>query len=193
MNLSTNQITYLIIFNRARPSPNLNLNNLTGSGRLDVCCRAITTTFFLSNEFRNNVTFIGFFNAIEKAIIIDGKKVRGVNPDERSTAGFIRSLMSKKRLRGARVTQKKLNAILNSLKNPIVLQEEGNLIEMSNFSNKIKLPISFILGDDQGLETTEFQNLLNDYPHVSIGSKKYLTSTVISILNYMVDQIKLMS
>lgn len=186
--VNSSPITYLLIFNNAKPTSNLSLDNLTGQGRLDVCCRTITTAFFLSNNFRKNVTYIAYFKTIEHAIIISGAKVKGINPDERSTAGFIRAVMRNRNIPGVKLVETQLLSLLEKSKNVRVLHPSGEKIGLNNVKLIQNTPITFIIGDNKGILEPEFE-LLSNFTRLSLGEKQYLSSNVITILNYLIDHL----
>ncbi|UCE15125.1 MAG: tRNA (pseudouridine(54)-N(1))-methyltransferase TrmY, partial [Candidatus Heimdallarchaeota archaeon] len=47
---------FIVMSNSVDTSKPLALNSITAYGRLDVICRCITSAFYLSNEFRRDVT-----------------------------------------------------------------------------------------------------------------------------------------
>ena len=72
---------FIIISNTVDTSKPLSLNSLTGYGRLDVLCRCISSSFFLSNKFRKDVVLLIYFNVNKLIMEIDGSIIRGINPE----------------------------------------------------------------------------------------------------------------
>jgi len=73
----------------------INLNDLPGSGRVDVIARCINSSIFLSHDIRRDVIFLFFAPKIQTRVKIDSSRVKYLNPDERSTAALIRNAIVK--------------------------------------------------------------------------------------------------
>jgi tRNA (pseudouridine54-N1)-methyltransferase len=69
----------------------INLNDLPGSGRVDVIARCINSAIFLSHDIRRDVLFYMFAPRVNFLLKIDSSRVKYLNPDERSTAALIRN------------------------------------------------------------------------------------------------------
>ena len=64
----------------------------SGAGRLDVLCRCVNAAFFLSHAIREEVkTHLVLADAF--TVTFDGREVRRLNPDERSTAALVRGAL----------------------------------------------------------------------------------------------------
>lgn len=184
-----NKYTFFIVFNNANPV-NFNLKDLTGAGRLDVCCRTINSSFLLSNNFRRNVIFLAYFKKINKALIIDGSKAKGINPDERSTAGFIRAIFDEKKFPGSTIINISFVELISQLSKRrfsiYVLHEKGEIHNIENISKSFFDSSIFIIGDNNGF-TEKQLFILDSISKISIGYQSYLTSTVITIINFYYD------
>jgi len=91
---------YVVLGHRAITSADFKLDDLCGStGRLDILLRCVNSSFFLSHGIRKDVEvtlmLLGEPNP-PKTIRIDGREVRYLNPDERSTAALIRNALLQK-------------------------------------------------------------------------------------------------
>ena len=174
---------FLIISNSVNTSRPLSLNSLTGYGRLDVLCRCITAAFFLSNDFRKNVILEIYFRINRKILEIQGEKVQGINPDERAIAGVLKRVFEGHTHPGIRFYPNNLEYCLEKHK-PVVLDTEGvystQVLEKHNF---------FLIGDQIGFLEENYK-LFSKFPKLSLGSHKYLSSQTITILNYLLDNIK---
>lgn len=87
---------FAIIGHNTPSSGKLNLNDLPGSGRMDVLVRAINSTLFISHGIRKDSKIILHLQGglgPNRRIIFDGATLSGVRPDERSIAGQIKSIM----------------------------------------------------------------------------------------------------
>lgn len=72
------------------------LDDLAGAaGRLDVLCRCVSSSFFLSHAIREEVrTYLVLSN--EFTVRFEGGELRRLNPDERSTAALIRKALEER-------------------------------------------------------------------------------------------------
>ena len=87
---------FAIIGHRAPSSGKLNLNDLSGSGRMDVLVRAVNSALFVSHGIRKDSQILVHLQGSEgpdRRILFDGTTLSGVRPDERSIAGQIKSIM----------------------------------------------------------------------------------------------------
>ena len=87
---------YAIIGHKAPSSGNLNLNDLPGSGRIDVLVRAINSALFISHGIRKDTNITLHLQGGEgpdRRVFFDGEILAGVRPDERSIAGQIKAIM----------------------------------------------------------------------------------------------------
>ncbi|MFX1286216.1 MAG: hypothetical protein ACFFB5_21420 [Promethearchaeota archaeon] len=172
---------FLIISNSVDTSKPLSLNSLTGYGRLDVLCRCITAAFFLSNDFRKDVTLEVYFRINEKILEIQGDKVRGINPDERAIAGLLRKIFQGRKFSGIRFYNENLNNFIKNRK-IVVFDSTGDYS-----IHLLKDHDSFLIGDQIGF-LEEDKQLFSKLPKYSLGSHLYLSSQTITILNYLLDK-----
>ena len=172
--------TFIIVSNTVDINKPLSLNSLTAYGRIDVLCRCISNSFYLSNQFRKDVVLIIFFMKNQKSLTIDGSVVKGINPDERAIAGVLKKVFRGASYKGIVISTRSLRDILKKYQ-PLMLDAQGE--EIDKFASEC---CSFLIGDHQGYPSdyaVEFETLTK----ISLGSKEYLSSQVISILNYKLD------
>ncbi|UCG00478.1 MAG: hypothetical protein JSW11_12685 [Candidatus Heimdallarchaeota archaeon] len=172
-----------MISNTVDTSKHLSLNSLTGYGRLDVLCRCINAAFFLSNDFRKDVIFIIYFQINNKILEIWGEEVRGINPDERAIAGVLKHVFNGHSYPGIKFYSSSLEQCLKKQKF-VVIDRMGE--QSLNLLNEFD---SFLLGDQLGFQEEIYQ-YFSKFPKFSLGSTEYLTSQTITILNYLLDDIK---
>eukprot|EP01060_Flectonema_neradi_P029959 TRINITY_DN4259_c0_g1_i1.p1 TRINITY_DN4259_c0_g1~~TRINITY_DN4259_c0_g1_i1.p1 ORF type:complete len:290 (+),score=41.21 TRINITY_DN4259_c0_g1_i1:141-1010(+) len=96
---------FFLVCNGSKPSGDFNLDNLVG-GRIDLVCRVIGNTFFVSHGLRKNCsTTITISNDdLSRNVHLDGTKLRHLRPDERNTAALL-----KRALGGERPTDRIVN------------------------------------------------------------------------------------
>ncbi|WP_128225649.1 tRNA (pseudouridine(54)-N(1))-methyltransferase TrmY [Halobacteriaceae bacterium SHR40] len=77
------------------PTAEVSLDDLPGAGRLDLLARCVTASFLLSHGIRDDVRTHLVVND-EFTVQFDGSQLRGLHPDERSTAALIRTALEEK-------------------------------------------------------------------------------------------------
>jgi len=174
---------FFVISNTVDTSKPLSLNSLTGYGRLDVLCRCINAAFFLSNDFRKDVVLSIFFWINNEVMEIWGDEVRGINPDERAIAGVLKRVFNGQSYPGIRFYSSNLKQYLQKQKY-IVIDRRGD-----QSLHKLNEYDSFLLGDQVGFQKETYAFLSNK-PQLSLGTSIYLSSQVITILNYLLDNIE---
>ncbi|MHA2295972.1 MAG: hypothetical protein ACXAEU_03455 [Candidatus Hodarchaeales archaeon] len=175
-----------VILNEAAIEETFNLNNLTGSGRIDVVCRIINSTFFMSNAFRKNTELNLLFKKASQMLTIAGNTVRGINPDERAIAGVLKRVFSRKSYKGIEITDINWTETLALLEGYLMI-ENGSEIVFNNRPNP--LPMIFTLGDQQGFDQDDLEIFLtnNNLQSCSLGNHSYLSSSCITIVHYLLD------
>ena len=114
---------------KAHPNPSLNINNLSGEGRLDILCRILTNAFFLGGgdvKFRKNSELWVYFQSYGKKIIFKGNEIRGMNPDERSQAGILKKVFSGQKIPGIEYSSANWIEVLEIFPDCVVLDGIGN-------------------------------------------------------------------
>ncbi len=190
---------FLILGHKATIEPDFSLNDLPGAaGRIDVLCRAIGSSLFLSHGIRTDVeTNLLLQDCIH--VRIYGQYVKRLNPDERSTAALIKHALKAlnesppdgdvRSTPGITIARRSLPEVLDRLleenASPVVLHEQGEPAETFSFPED---PV-FILSDH-----TEFSDVdqlaLADYPRISLGGRALHTSQAITITHYLLDRLE---
>jgi tRNA (pseudouridine54-N1)-methyltransferase len=83
---------FLVLAHDAPTDPDFSLEDLPGAGRLDVCCRCVTSALLLSHCIRKD-TRVWLVLGESCSVRFEGSDIRGLNPDERSTAALIRGAL----------------------------------------------------------------------------------------------------
>ncbi len=171
----------------------INLNDLPGSGRVDVIARCINSSIFLSHDIRRDVVFSFFAPNIQVRIKIDSSKVKYLNPDERSTAALIRNAILKMGEReetspGFFSRNLSFDEFLKELKGMgkiYYLHEDGEDIRDVNIS---KNPV-FLLSDSVNLSEEEEMKIEElAEKKISVSPKIILASHAITIVNNELDR-----
>lgn len=90
---------FIVVGHTARTDSNFNLNDLPGSaGRMDILCRCVNSSLFLSHDLRRDVVIYLILQGepdASKIVRFDGEHVRYLNPDERSSGSLIKKALEK--------------------------------------------------------------------------------------------------
>ena len=87
---------FIVLGHEAPTTDEFSLNDIAGgAGRLDVLCRCVTSAFFLSHDIREGVR-VHLVLADEFTVTFDGRDLRRLNPDERSTAALVRNALAER-------------------------------------------------------------------------------------------------
>ena len=92
---TTTMLRFAVIGHKAVTTPDFSLNDMPGgAGRMDVLCRCINASFFLSHDLRRNTECFLILKGGEQAdpantvtLRFSGEKIKSLNPDERSAGG----------------------------------------------------------------------------------------------------------
>ncbi len=190
---------FLIVGNKAVTKP-FNLNDLAGSaGRMDIICRCIAQSLFVSHGIRRNVeVYVLLLGSPDppKALKIVGSEVRYMAPDERNVGGIIRKALSldvDKDWRisspGVYVARKNLEELLEELSRVyeiVYLREDG--VDIRDVACDLKNPL-FVLGDHIGLKE-EDERLVLKYAKmvVSVSKLSLQADQCIVIVHYELDR-----
>ena len=174
---------FFMISNTVDTSKPLSLNSLTGYGRLDVLCRCINAAFFLSNDFRKDVVLSIYFWINGKIMEIWGDKVHGINPDERAIAGVLKRVFNGQSYPGIRFYSSNLEHYLQQQKFIVIDRRGDQSLHVLNEYD------SYLLGDQVGFPK-QIDDSISNQPKFSLGTSTYLSSQVITILNYLLDSIE---
>lgn len=179
-----------VLFSRALTAP-FGLENLSEKGRMDLVCRCVISSMFLSYKMRDDSEIYIVLNGAPNppvSVHITGKS--DIHPDEQSIAAFINEMLSLKitndwkEHKGSFVSKKSFQDIVREAKGEtFVLHEKGEPIQkMKIYGNLV-----FILGDNRGIPINEEKFALRKAKKISLGKESYLTSACISLLNWICD------
>jgi tRNA (pseudouridine54-N1)-methyltransferase len=85
---------FVVVGHDAPTTPDFDLDDIAGgAGRLDVLCRCVTAAFVLSHAIREGVR-VHLVLGDEVTVTFDGRDLRRLNPDERSTAALVRGALA---------------------------------------------------------------------------------------------------
>ncbi len=164
MNSKENNIRRFLVLGHNTPlDPNFSLNNLPGEGRIDILCRCINSAFFLSHSIRKKVRlYLVLQNKV--TIRLEGKELKHLNPDERSTAALIKKALEKRkkvRIRekettpGIYISERNLEDILKEEKGNILHLHENTQTQLKEIKKEKIVNPFFILSDHKDLTKKE--------------------------------------
>jgi tRNA (pseudouridine54-N1)-methyltransferase len=183
--------SFVIVGHHARTDRGFSLNDLPGAGRVDVLCRAVNASFFLSHDLRRDVTCYLVLcgePGPDKTVKFDGSTIRSLSPDERSAGALIKKALSticgsEFREAGAGVWVR--NGGLARLATEIpfaVLDEKGTDIRTAS-----ALPDAFLLSDHENFSDGE-EALISTCPRYSVGPKCLHADHTITVLANELDR-----
>jgi tRNA (pseudouridine54-N1)-methyltransferase len=164
--------------------------SLREAGRLDVVQECIVASLFLSHGIRRNVVFHATLYGPPSPPLhlrIDGRTLRDVRTDQTTWEEILRKVLSGGMHAGISTGRQSFEALLKerSEKAEIyVLEEGGRSISEMRFGE----PLVFVLGDHVGLPKKVEGFALRYGQKVSLGRKKYLAASCMTILNYHLDR-----
>ena len=181
---------------KALTSPDFSLDDLPGSGgRMDLVARCVGNALWLSHALRQDTCIhVAACGGPRPPVVItfEGKRLRGVSPDERNIAAWIqKTLAGTRRNPGIRVRDLSFRELIEELAGDgtffYVLHEAGN-----ELGTRLLIEDAvFVLGDHFGLPPIE-EAFMAHFAHekISLGPISYLASHCITILHYELDKRK---
>ncbi len=181
---------FIVIGHLARTDGDFPLNDMPGgAGRIDVLCRCVNSSFFLSHDLRRDtecyLVLLGEPDP-QKTILFRGDSLRYLSPDERSAGSLIKKALGlpcdeefRESTPGVYVRRGGLEELLKEF-TPVLLDEGG-----TDIRDIEELPSVYLLSDHHnfsGSETAITQHL----PRVSVGpTVLHADHTITVVLNEM--------
>jgi tRNA (pseudouridine54-N1)-methyltransferase len=185
---------FAVIGHLAKTTGDFTLNDMPGgAGRMDVLCRCVNTSLFLSHDLRRDVTvYLVLLGGTDppKTVMVSGEKVRYLSPDERSAGSLIKKALEipapeefKESTKGVFVRRGGLDRLLKEHEFA-VLDEKG-----TDIAGVEHLPDAFILSDHMDFSLEE-QELIKDLPRYSVGPRVLHADHTITVLLNGIDRRK---
>ena len=183
---------FAIVGHTARTDGAFSLNDLpSGGGRMDVLCRCVNASLFLSHTLRRDVecalVLLGP-PVPPKTVQFSGQNVRSLNPDERSPAALIKKALSipvgsefRESSEGVSVRKGGLQRLVQEHRFG-VLDEKGTDIRTAD-----ALPDAFLLSDHLNFSADE-ETLLSACPKFSVGPAVLHAESAITVLLNELDR-----
>ncbi len=196
-------LEFIVVGHKARTDGNFNLNDLPGSGgRMDILCRCVNCALFLSHDLRRDVVIylvlLGEPDA-PRIVKFEGKNVRYLNPDERSSGSLIKKALEKSAIPRWRESTPGvwirlgdfadlLEEVLTDKKSLFYLLEDGGDIR-DEFKENMPEYTVFVMGDHTGMtpeEETVIQDL--DAKTINVGPISLHADHCIILVNNEIDR-----
>ncbi|RRJ32342.1 tRNA (pseudouridine(54)-N(1))-methyltransferase TrmY [Halocatena pleomorpha] len=188
---------FIIIGHEVPTTPDFSLDDTAGgAGRLDVLCRCVTGAFLLSHSIRSDVRCRVVLSD-SYTIRFEGSELRGLHPDERSTAARIKSTLEHRdRAIGHMEANPSPGVYLSRVGVETTLTnaaEEGTVIELHEDGQPIgasDLPTDpvFVLSDHRDFTETE-ATLLSETAtqRVRLGPRRLHADQAITVAHHCLD------
>ncbi|MFA5237236.1 MAG: tRNA (pseudouridine(54)-N(1))-methyltransferase TrmY [Methanoregula sp.] len=185
--------SFAIVGHLARTDGDYSLNDLPGAGRMDVLCRCVNASLFLSHDLRRDVdcylVLLGGPKA-PKTVLFKGSEIRSLSPDERSAGALTKKALSipcgsefREAAPGVYVRNGGLERLFTEHVFA-VLDETGTDIRTVN-----SVPDAFLLSDHQNFSETE-ETLAKDAPRYSVGPVCLHADHTITVISNEIDRRK---
>jgi tRNA (pseudouridine54-N1)-methyltransferase len=185
-------VRFCVVGHLATTAGDFSLNDLPGSaGRMDVLCRSVNSSFFLSHDLRRDVEcFLVLLGkpGPAKTVMFQGGEVRSLSPDERSAGALIKKALSipcgdvfRESSPGVYVRRGGLERLLLEYR-WAVLDEEGDDIRNSG-----ELPDGYLLSDHLNF-TDDERASMEGLPLYAVGPKSLHADHAISVLLNEMDR-----
>ncbi|RZN44075.1 MAG: tRNA (pseudouridine(54)-N(1))-methyltransferase TrmY [Methanophagales archaeon ANME-1-THS] len=185
---------FVLYARKAVTSPDFALDDLPGSGgRMDLVARCICNALWLSHAVRrDSCIHIVAYGRPNPPVVISfyGETLRGVSPDERNIAAWIKNALAAKRKNpGITVRTISFQQLIEELASRgaffYILHEKGRDIS----TLELKADSVFVLGDHLGLPRNEEKFVARcAHERISLGTSSYLASHCITVLHYELDR-----
>lgn len=183
---------FAIVGHLARTDSGFSINDLPGSGgRMDVLCRCVNASLFLSHDLRRDVDcFLVLLGPPSgpKTIRFSGATVRSLSPDERSAAALIKKVIDvpcgsefREAADGVSIRKGGLERLMQEMSFG-VLDENGEDIRKAQ-----DLPGAFLLSDHLNFTEPE-QALTSACPNYSVGPKCLHADHTITVVHNELDR-----
>ena len=185
---------FILYARKAVTSPDFSLDDLPGSGgRMDLVARCVCSALWISHDLRrDSCIHVVACGSPNPPVVISfyGNRLRGVSPDERNIAAWIKKTLARKRKNpGINIRKLSFQQLVEEIAPEgnifYVLHEKGRDIARV----KLKADPVFILGDHIGLPRKEEKFVERfEYEQISLGTISYLASQCITVLHYELDK-----
>jgi tRNA (pseudouridine54-N1)-methyltransferase len=186
---------FIVLGHDAPITDDFSLDDLAGgAGRLDVLCRCVSSTFFLSHAIREEVRLFLVLSD-EFTVRFEGSELRRLNPDERSTAALVRAALAAREgaighvevesTPGVYLSRRGFADVLDSVSGTVIqLHEDGTPLSES----EVPEHPTFVLSDHHEFTDREGE-LLSERgaERLSVGPKALHANHAITVVHNWLD------
>ena len=187
---------FIVVARGAQTTADFSLDALPEAGRMDLLARCVTASLLLSHGIRESVRTHLVLDD-EFTVRFDGSDLRGLHPDERSTAASIRTALAERSeaighvpadvSSGVSIVRMGLEGTLDSLRAGSTiyrLHAEGEPIRETEIAED---PV-FVLSNHESLAETDAELLAQYGDHrVSLGPESIHADHAIAVANNWMD------
>jgi tRNA (pseudouridine54-N1)-methyltransferase len=183
--------SFAIVGHLARTDGDFSLNDLPGAGRMDVLCRCVNASLFLSHDLRRDVDcYLVLLGGPKgpKTVQFRGSEIRSLSPDERSAGALVKKALSipcgsefREASPGVYVRNGGLERLLTE-HTFAVLDEKG-----TDIRTVPAVPDAFLLSDHQNFADTE-EALMKDALRYSVGPVCLHADHTITVISNEIDR-----
>jgi tRNA (pseudouridine54-N1)-methyltransferase len=184
--------SFVVVGHCARTAGDFTLNDMPGSaGRMDILCRCVNASFFLSHDLRRDVELILVLCGEPdppKTVLLRGSELRYLSPDERSAGALLKKALAlpcgeayRESTPGIYVKRGGFAEIVRE-GDTGVLDESGEDLRTAG-----KLPARFLLSDHHNFSGAEIEQI-RTVPAFSVGPCSLHADHVITIVLNELDR-----
>lgn len=185
-------IRFAVLGHLAHSSGDFSLNDMPGgAGRMDVLCRCVNASLFLSHGMRRDVEVSLLLLGPPdppKTVLFSGEKLRYLSPDERSAGSLLKKALAlparevfSESTPGVYVRRGGLGELLAG--NPFALLDESG----TDVREAPTLPGNYLLSDHMNF-TEEEIHLTRSLPAYSVGPRALHADHAITVLQNELDR-----
>lgn len=190
---------FLLVARKAKTIPDFSLNDLPGTGRMDLVCRCIAQALFISEAIRKDtIIHVCMLGGDPRVVSFDGSRVKRLYPDERNVASHVRIALQKGlRLKEGEAVESETGISVQRTSFERFIQQAAQhckLVYLSEHGKDIReyefpsQPL-FIIGNHLGLTRKQESYLHRFAPDsISVGPLTYLASQVIVLIHNELDR-----
>ncbi len=185
--------SFAIVGHLARTDGDFSLNDLPGAGRMDVLCRCVNASLFLSHDLRRDVDCYLVLRGEPKSpktVLFRGSEIRSLSPDERSAGALIKKGLSipcgsefREAAPGVYVRTAGLERLFTEHAFA-VLDEKG-----TDIRTVPGIPEGYLLSDHQNFSDDE-EILIKDTSRYSVGPACLHADHTITVISNEIDRRK---
>jgi tRNA (pseudouridine54-N1)-methyltransferase len=154
---------FILLAHKAKTTPDFDINNLPEAGRMDLVCRTVSNTLWISNDLRRDTIVHVSMNGPSsppKIVSFYGESLKNMEPDEKTIASAIRDALKiglklqlneeKEISPGIKISKKSFEALIKEKSKSsqmVYLHEKGEDIRKFEFKENV----TFVLGDYIGV------------------------------------------